>query len=190
MADDFNDPSSNERDRGDNESTQNGGTPRGSKILSFSERQTKLRHAEGNTEQKRSPNSSNKYQSSPQPDTELGKNSGSPGDSHEPRGQRMTDPRNSPHAEPPNPPNLGSRPSGLPFGVNSVSGHREVIKLSIEFPLRNGNSGNDIALFFKRFITVLFAANKKILLTKWIPGDENPISKAIDIAYNEDTISE
>ena len=82
------------------------------------------------------------------------------------------------------------RPTGLQFGGNSEVGHREVIKLSIEFPLRNGNSGNDIALFFKRFITVLFAANREILLTKWILGDENPISKAIDIAYNEDTISE
>ena len=115
---------------------------------------------------------------------------GSPGDRHEPRGQRTTDLRHSPHAEPPNPPNLGARHTGLPFGVNTTVDHREVIKLSIESPLRNGNSGNDIALFFKRFITVLFAANREILLTKWIPGEENPISKAIDIAYNEDTISE
>ena len=28
------------------------------------------------------------------------------------------------------------------------------------------------------------------MLPKWIPGDENPISKAIDIAYNEETIGE
>ena len=69
-------------------------------------------------------------------------------------------------------------------------GNREVIKLSKESPLRSGNSGNNIALFFKRFIAVLFSANREILLTKWIPGNENPISKAIDIAYDEDTIGE
>ena len=69
-------------------------------------------------------------------------------------------------------------------------GHREVVNLSIKFPLKNGNSANDIGLFFKRFITVLFAADREILLTKWTPGNENPISKAIDIAYDADTIGE
>ena len=56
--------------------------------------------------------------------------------------------------------------------------------------MRNGNSGNDFALFFKRFITVLFAANREIFFTKWILGDENLISMAIDIAYNEEIIGE
>ena len=121
---------------------------------------------------------------------DLGENSTSPGGRHKTRGQRTTDQRNSPNYEPPNPPNLGMRLTGLPFGINNAVGHREVINLSIELPLRNGNSGNNITLFFKKFITVLFAADREILLTKWIPGDENPISKAIDIAYNEDTISE
>ena len=55
------------------------------------------------------------------------------------------------HLEPPNPPNLTSRHRGQPFGVSSNAvGCKEVIKLSIEFPLRQGNSGNNIALFFKR----------------------------------------
>jgi len=92
--------------------------------------------------------------------------------------------------DPPNPPNLRSRHTDQTFGVLREVGHREVIKLSIEFPLKNCNSANDIDLFFKRFITVLFAANRDILLTKWIPGNENPISKAIDIAYDADTIGE
>ena len=46
-----------------------------------------------------------------------------------------------------------------------------------------------VALFFKRFIAVLFAANRSILLEKWIPGEKNPISKAIYIAYTEEAIS-
>ena len=41
-----------------------------------------------------------------------------------------------------------------------------VIKLSIKFPLQHGHHSNDIALFFKRFITILFAANRSILLEK------------------------
>ena len=44
--------------------------------------------------------------------------------------------------------------------------------------------------FFKRFITVLFAATTDILLTKWTLGDENPITKAIYIAYSKETIWE
>ena len=95
------------------------------------------------------------------------------------------------HLEPPNPPNLTSRHRGQPFGVSPTDvGYKELIKLLIEFPLRQGNSGNDVALFFKHFITVLFAANREILLTKWTPGDENPISKAIDIVYSEESIGE
>ena len=34
------------------------------------------------------------------------------------------------------------------------------------------------------------AANKDILLEKWEPSNENLISKASDIAYNEDMIAE
>ena len=110
------------------------------------------------------------------------------------RASREVDTRNGSQgifADPPNPPTLGAQQRREPFGVcHTHVGRREIIKLSIEFPLKSGNSGNDIALFFKRFITVLFTANRKILLTKWILGDENPISKAIDIAYDEDTIGE
>ena len=44
---------------------------------------------------------------------------------------------------------------------------KKEIKLSIEFPLKSGISNKDDALFFKRFMTVLFAANKAIQLKKW-----------------------
>ena len=39
-------------------------------------------------------------------------------------------------------------------------------------------------------MTVLMAANREIRLLKWESSAENPITKAIDIAYDEDTISE
>ena len=39
-------------------------------------------------------------------------------------------------------------------------------------------------------MTVLFAANKSILMEKWSPGEENPIAKAIDIGHSEAVISE
>ena len=67
---------------------------------------------------------------------------------------------------------------------------REEIKLSIEFPLKSGAKGNDISLFFKRFLSALMAANKDVLLKKWDSSDENPISRAGDIAYSEAEIAE
>ena len=112
---------------------------------------------------------------------------------HSRRASRYLGDTNSPTntTVPPSPPNLSSKHPTGPFGIfNNDQDRREVIKLSIEFPLQQGNRGNDVALFFKRFITVLFAANRHILLEKWIPGEENPISKAIDIAYTEEVISE
>ena len=135
--------------------------------------------------------SSNRYQSNSEDQTERALTQDDSSGHANYRASRQDDTLNDTQSkltDPPNPPNLGSRNMGEPFGVchNNVD-QREVIKLSIEFPLRNGNSGNDIALFFKRFITVLFAANREILLTKRIPGDKNPISKAIYIAYNEET---
>ena len=51
-------------------------------------------------------------------------------------------------------------------------------------------NGNDIALFFKRFIAVFFASNKDTHLLKWIESNEHPVVKSIDIAYDEYTIGE
>ena len=52
------------------------------------------------------------------------------------------------------------------------------------------HQGNDVAFFFKRLLTVLFAANRSILLEKWEPSEENPISKAMDKVYDESTIAQ
>ena len=43
-------------------------------------------------------------------------------------------------------------------------------------------------LFFKRFITVLFASNKKIKLLKRDKTNEKTIVKSVDISYDENMI--
>lgn len=62
------------------------------------------------------------------------------------------------------------------------------LKLSIEFPLIRSKSENDITLFFKRCMTVLFASSKDLQLLKWYRTNENPIMAASDIVYDEETI--
>ena len=67
---------------------------------------------------------------------------------------------------PPDPPTtLPVRNNGEAFGIarHYVAEHME-IKLSIEFPLKNGLKVNDVALFFKRFITIFFAVDNDIYL--------------------------
>ena len=93
---------------------------------------------------------------------------------------------------PPDPPSLLPRiKRGAAFGVQKCAiDTRQELKLSIEFPLSKGKSGNDIALFYKRFMTVLFASTKDMQLLKWEGSTENPILKAADIAYDENTIGE
>ena len=172
----------------------NGGTAQEKRVLTFTEKMAQMRHEDSVQSQISSTvDSSNGYESTGESNEMTVAQLNSP-TQHDhvqsPRAVSQTSPGHTPLLEPPNPPNLRSRHAGQPFGVLRDVGHREVIKLSIEFPLKSGNSANDIGLFFKRFITVLFAANREILLTKWIPGNENPIAKAIDIAYDEDTISE
>ena len=93
------------------------------------------------------------------------------------------------HSPPPEPTTLPSRQSAA-FETPQAFDNTNEIKLAIEFPLKGGKQANDVALFFKRFMTVLMAANKGIKLLKWDNSSENPIAKAIDIAYDEDTISE
>ena len=90
---------------------------------------------------------------------------------------------------PPEPTTLPPRQPAA-FEINQTFDNNNEIKLAIEFPLKGGKQANDVALFFKRFMTVLMAANKGINLLKWDSSSENPIAKAIDIAYDEDTISE
>ena len=69
---------------------------------------------------------------------------------HSRRESRYSGDTNSPTGTtvPLSPPKLSSkRPTG-PFGIyNNNQDRREVIKLSIEFPLQQGNRSNDVALF-------------------------------------------
>ena len=81
---------------------------------------------------------------------------------------------------------IESRPSNSPatlpkteqgknFGVdNKKVDTRHDLKIYTEFPLRNGKNGKNIALFFKRFIMVLFVSNKKIQLLEWDKTNESP----------------
>ena len=89
---------------------------------------------------------------------------------------------------PPAPTTLTSRQS-VAFRVNPTVEDYIKIKLAIESPLKGGKHSNDVAFFFKRFMVVLMAANSDIELLEWEKTTENPIAKAIDIAYDEDNIS-
>ena len=91
---------------------------------------------------------------------------------------------------PPDPPSLlPQRASKATFGIQKqVVDTRQELKLSIEFPLSKSKNGNDIVLFYKIFMTVLFASSKDLQLLKWEGSTENPIMAAADIAYDETTI--
>ena len=88
------------------------------------------------------------------------------------------------------PTTLPVRHNGDACGIarHDVAEHVE-IELSIEFPLKNGHKVNDVALLFKRFISVLSAADKNIRIVTWEKSSQNQISKAIDISYDKGMIS-
>ena len=86
---------------------------------------------------------------------------------------------------------LPQRPRGASFGTQKQGvDTRQELKLSIEFPLSQRKSGNDIAMFFKRFMSVLFQASNDVQLLKWGGTTENPILSVTDIAYDEETIGQ
>ena len=86
---------------------------------------------------------------------------------------------------------LPQRPRGSSFGSQKQGvDTRQELKLSIEFPLSHRKSGNDIAMFFKRFMSVLFQASNDLQLLTWEGTTENPILSATDIAYDEETIGQ
>ena len=119
-------------------------------MLTFGERMEQTEQSEW--AQSKCPSSSNRYQSnsdnlSDGPLLSDGHNTYT--NSRASRITKVTNGEDSVLNDPPNPPNLGLQHSGKTFGLQRADvKHREVIKLFIEFPLRNSSSGNDIALIF------------------------------------------
>ena len=65
------------------------------------------------------------------------------------------------------------------------------IKLMVEFPTNaREDKMNDISLYFKRFATVLLAAHSNLSILNWEHPAQNPITKAIDILPNEESIKQ
>ena len=63
-------------------------------------------------------------------------------------------------------------------------------RLSVEFPTQPKDSNpNDISMYFKKLMTILFAVDKKMVLLNWDNPSQNPITKAIDIQPSKEEIS-
>ena len=81
--------------------------------------------------------------------------------------------------------------NGVAFGVKANYILTQIeIKLAIELPLKSRRNSNDVVLFFKICVVVAMSMNSEIRLLKWDKSTtKNPMSNAIDILYDEDTIS-
>ena len=87
-------------------------------------------------------------------------------------------------AVPPSAPSLLQKSGrGATFGVpkQKVDTCQE-LKSIIEYLLSKGKNGNDIALFYKQFISVLFSCGSDIQLLKWQGSMESSIIVTGDIA--------
>ena len=63
------------------------------------------------------------------------------------------------------------------------------IKVMVEFPTYvQQERPNDIAMYLKRFATVLLSAHPSIAMLNWENPGQSPAKKAIDISPNEETI--
>jgi len=74
--------------------------------------------------------------------------------------------------------------------AGDLEANRE-IKSTVEFPTNaQEDKTNDISLYFKRFATFLLAANSNLPILKWEHPAQNPITKAIDISPDEESIKQ
>ena len=65
------------------------------------------------------------------------------------------------------------------------------IKLTVEFPTKlQQDRTNDVAMYFKRFATVLLSAHPSIAILNWENPEQNPVTKAVDISPAEESISQ
>ena len=110
------------------------------RVLPFTERAEQMSHEESeNGHTNSSAGFSNGYENSTDSEAIMSGQSSSHTDHDPDRRHRTADQSDSGSTQfldPPNPPNLRSRHTDQPFGVLREVGHREVIKLSIEFPLK------------------------------------------------------
>ena len=69
------------------------------------------------------------------------------------------------------------------FFVNEGDlGSTREIKITVEFPTNaHQDRTNDISMYFKRFATVLLAANPSSSILNWENPSQNPVTKAVDI---------
>ena len=105
---------------------------------------------------------------------------------------KMTTTNKDNYYAPPSEPVLLSK-NKKPFSVpdNDVTVTKK-IKLQVEFPTQpQASKPNDISMYFKQLMTVLFAVDKSLKLLKWDEyDDQNPIGKAIDISPTKEVISQ
>ena len=83
-----------------------------------------------------------------------------------------------------------SRQTSESFFVNvSDLDTRREIKLTVEFlTLVQHDQSNDVALYFGEFATVLLSAHTSIAILNWENPLQKPVTKAVDIAPDENTV--
>ena len=92
---------------------------------------------------------------------------------------------------PPPDPVLQALPPRTSFFANANDVDRVTeIRLQVEFPMQNNNKKNNVADYFKRLITVLFAAEPGITLLNWQDPNLNPIQRSMNLQGTEDVISQ
>ena len=99
-------------------------------------------------------------------------------------------PGNDPDSPPPDP-----VLQALPYRLSGFATANDVkrvtkIRLQVEFPMQNNNRKNNVADYFKRFITVLFAAEPGITLLNWQDPTLNPIQRSMNLQGTEEVISQ
>ena len=68
---------------------------------------------------------------------------------------------------------------------------KKVIKLSVEIPLKmEDKKTNDLAIYFKRFATILLVADTTLSILNWDDEEQNPIKKSGDIQCSEETVKQ
>ena len=94
--------------------------------------------------------------------------------------------------DPPTAPSLAPKQTLAEFSKPELNVSRsQKIRLLVEFPIQqNETNTNDISMYFKKLMTLLFAVDKKMVLLNWDDSTQNPITKAVDIKPSKEEISQ